>query len=383
MSDIRMMKSPPADDGWNDAANEAGERMIRGTILRFADWRWTAGKERTEIEIGTRLVALATAAMWVRWEDGKPVEHRVRQPGQRLPERDELGHDDEDEWEVGPDGEPQDPWQNTRLVYLVDPETAEAFTFSTSSYGGRGAVNDSRRSDRAHAHGPSRRGADRRAAGGEMPTKYGRKSKPLFKVVGWKSADGDKPAPVEREISAVAARREIKRHEISTTRFRFDRGDAMLEPDRDQLEIFVEALFRHAGGQGFVSAARVLRGRRRQAVPDHADKPGRRLAVSDRRRRGRCPPRRQLPAAGRVLPAARDVSQQQRRRREGHRRRARALGRVRRRSAGGTRTARADPRPGDCRSFAAVASGPIRRPASKPTSCICIGAWPSRQPARR
>ena len=44
----------------------------------------------------------------------------------------------------------------------------------------------------------------------EMPTKYGPKSKPLFKVVGWKSADTDKPAPIERQISAGAARREIK-----------------------------------------------------------------------------------------------------------------------------------------------------------------------------
>ena len=210
-----MMKSPPADDGWNDAASEAGERMIRGTILRFADWRWTAGKERTEIETGTRLVALATAAMWVRWEDGKPAEYRVRQPGRRLPERDELGHDDQDEWEIGPDGKPQDPWQNTRLVYLVDPQTAEAFTFSTSSWGGRGAVTDlgDQIARMRTVHPDAVPIVELQAA--EMPTKHGRKSKPVFKIVGWKSADGDKPAPVERQISAGAtARREINRREL-------------------------------------------------------------------------------------------------------------------------------------------------------------------------
>jgi hypothetical protein len=42
--------------------------------------------------------------MWVRWKDGKPVEYRVRELGGRLPERDELGFDDEDKWEPGPDG---------------------------------------------------------------------------------------------------------------------------------------------------------------------------------------------------------------------------------------------------------------------------------------
>jgi hypothetical protein len=138
----RAALTPVTDDGWSDAANEAAERTIRGTLLKFADWRWTAGKEAAPLKDGTRLVALATAAMWVRWEDGKPVEYRVREPGKRLPYRGELSHLDESEWEEGPNGEPIDPWRNTRLVYLVDPQTAEAFTFSTSSWGGRGAVCD-------------------------------------------------------------------------------------------------------------------------------------------------------------------------------------------------------------------------------------------------
>ena len=37
----------PADDGWDDAAGEASERTIRGHLLKFADWRWTLGKEAT------------------------------------------------------------------------------------------------------------------------------------------------------------------------------------------------------------------------------------------------------------------------------------------------------------------------------------------------
>ena len=87
----------------------------------------------------------------------------MREPGKRLPDRDELGFLDEDAWE-GPGGERQDPWQNTRLVYFVDPETADAFTFSTSSWGGRSAVADLGDAI-AHALGAPRRRADRRAAG--------------------------------------------------------------------------------------------------------------------------------------------------------------------------------------------------------------------------
>lgn len=199
----KALTTPAGNDGWGDAAAEASERTIRGTLLKFADWRWTAGKEATAVESGTKLVALATTAGWVRWEGGKPAEHRMRAPGRRLPDRDELGYDDESAWAEGPGGgEPKDPWQNTRWVYLVDPQTAEAFTFTTSSWGGRGAVTDlgDQIARMRTVHPDAVPIVALQAA--EMPTKYGRKSKPVFKVVGWKSADSDKPAPVERQISA-------------------------------------------------------------------------------------------------------------------------------------------------------------------------------------
>ena len=187
----------PADDGWGDVAAEANERMIKGALLKFADWRWTTGKEATQLKDGTSLVALATVAMWVRWEDGKPVEQLVRRPGERLIERDQLSHTNERDWPIGPGNEPQDPWQNTRLVYLVDETTAEAYTFSTSSYGGRGAVislgDQIARMRSAHANAMPI--VELRSA--EMPTKHGKKSKPVFKVVGWKNASGPRAEPAQ------------------------------------------------------------------------------------------------------------------------------------------------------------------------------------------
>jgi hypothetical protein len=205
----------PADDGWGDAAAEGAERMIKGRILKFADWRWTAGKEAEEVASGTKLVAMATSAAWIRWEEKRPVEYRIRQPGQRLPERKELGYDDETKWEQNPSGEPQDPWCNTRAVYLVDPETLEAFTFSTSSFGGRQAVIDlgDQIARMRTVHSDAVPIVALQAA--EMPTKFGRKSKPVFKVMGWKTAnagaaieDGGKSkpavtrtAPIERQLS--------------------------------------------------------------------------------------------------------------------------------------------------------------------------------------
>jgi hypothetical protein len=213
-----LMQQQPAavaaNDGWGDAAAEASERMIRGTLLKFADWRWTTGKEATPIADGTKLVALATVAMWVRWEDKKPAEYRMRESGRRLPDREELGHNDESQWDKDLSGEPQDPWRNTRLVYLVNPSTAAAFTFSTSSWGGRGAVVDlgDQISRMRSVHADAVPIVELHAA--EMPTKYGRKSRPVFKIVEWKTADAGEPAPAERQITAQEAKQTIDHHDM-------------------------------------------------------------------------------------------------------------------------------------------------------------------------
>ena len=126
--------------------------------------------------------------MWVRWEDGRPVEHIVRRPGERLARAGKTQPHRREEWQTGPDKEPKDPWPNTRLVYLVDPDTAEAFTFSTSSWGGRGAVIEL--GDQiARMRAPPRRRADRRIARGGDANQIRQKSKPVFKIVGWKNAN--------------------------------------------------------------------------------------------------------------------------------------------------------------------------------------------------
>jgi hypothetical protein len=194
-----------AGDGWGDAAKEANARLIKGTLLKFADWRWTTGKEGAPVPEGTQLTALATLAAWVLWQGGKPVEDEtiVRQPGGELPDRDTLGFTDQAEWEKGPRGEPKDPWANTRFVYLVNPNTAEAFTFSTSSIGGKRAVSElgDQIKRMREVYPDATPIVELRWA--DMPTKHGKKSRPVFKVVGWEGVveEEAKPAPAARRLT--------------------------------------------------------------------------------------------------------------------------------------------------------------------------------------
>lgn len=176
-------------DGWDDAAKDRQKTVIRGAILKFADWRWTYGQEGTVLKDGTRLLATGTAHGWVKWVDGKPDTYRMRVPGEQLPEREELGDMNPGEWEPGFDDAPKDPWQETRFVYLLG-ENAEAYTFTTSSWGGRTAVIDL--GDQIARMRFAKKGAipiiELHAA--EMKTRFGKKSKPVLKVVDWRAPDG-------------------------------------------------------------------------------------------------------------------------------------------------------------------------------------------------
>jgi hypothetical protein len=88
------------------------------------------------------------------------------------------------------------------------------YTFSTSSWGGRNAVSDlgDQIARMRSVHADAVPLVELRAA--EMPTKFGKKSKPVFKVVGWKTADQES-VPAGRQITAQQAKREVDEAEMS------------------------------------------------------------------------------------------------------------------------------------------------------------------------
>ncbi|CUU15689.1 hypothetical protein ACT4MK_32070 [Bradyrhizobium barranii] len=173
------------DDGWNSPIDDEGAgRQIQGTLLRFDDKQWFAGKEKAAIPNGSCYIALSIRTGWKRWENGKVVDFVTEIDG-HYPNRHELGYTDESKWECGPDDKPTDPLQNSREVLLIDPHTCTAYTFCTASAGGRSAVDDLKNAVRNA----------RRLRPGVVPllslewqvmrTKYGMRSKPYFKIVDW------------------------------------------------------------------------------------------------------------------------------------------------------------------------------------------------------
>jgi hypothetical protein len=197
-----MQTYTPVDDGWNSPIDDDGAgRQIQGTLLRYDDKQWFAGKERTVIPNGSRYIALGIKKGWKRWENGKVVDFVTEIDG-HYPKRHELGYTDESKWECGPDDEPADPLQNSREVLLMDPHTCTACTFCTASAGGRSAVDDLKNAVRNA----------RRLRPGVvplvslewqvMPTKHGMKSKPYLKIVDW-SVPGAEVAAIAHDSSAM------------------------------------------------------------------------------------------------------------------------------------------------------------------------------------
>jgi hypothetical protein len=161
--------------------------MIKGALLKFADdGKWYLAKEMSSME-GARLIPAYTKAAWVKWSDGKPVECIMRQVGQRLPDRDELGDLDIGYWETSPDGQPKDCWQNTRFVYFLHPTSyGPPYTFYTSSWDGRMSLSDlALQIIRARHIRPGALPVVELCAA-PFPTKLDGKSKPVFKIVTWR-----------------------------------------------------------------------------------------------------------------------------------------------------------------------------------------------------
>jgi hypothetical protein len=130
-------------DPFEAYANAVSPRSIVGELLKFSKGDFIAGEDGRDIKAGTVFTANLDELMagYIKWENAKPVEHRMVRvaDGVTPPTRSTLGDTDESKWEKDDRGEPRDPWQFTNYLPLMSTE-GDLFTFVTSSRGGIGAV---------------------------------------------------------------------------------------------------------------------------------------------------------------------------------------------------------------------------------------------------
>jgi hypothetical protein len=181
------------------AAAASPQRALVGERLRFSKGRYLIGAGDTaELAAGTVLDCLDTTILWIKFIDGKVVDQRIGYP---VAAREELDDQDEADWPTGFDGKPADPWVLQQLLYLVDARTGAEYTFTTSSWGGRAAVDrlvhQVATKQRTH---PDAMPTIKLEIGYKKSVKYGAIPAPVFTVISWSGERGDKVVPLSREL---------------------------------------------------------------------------------------------------------------------------------------------------------------------------------------
>jgi hypothetical protein len=187
--------TPATTNFYEQYGTAATQRRIVGSLLKFNKFgEYRAGQEERPIPHGTELVAYmgSLSVGYIRWEDNQPVDYAMGLVGNGFipPKRSELGHHDQSLWETFDDGRPRDPWQFSNSLILVEPQTEELFTFSTSSKGGLGAVGELAKTYGKHMRTDPDKGPLIKLECGSYQHSnraYGEIRYPILKVTGWVS----------------------------------------------------------------------------------------------------------------------------------------------------------------------------------------------------
>lgn len=181
-----VSNKPPAaiTDGWDAAASDSAASPMKGASIKFDAGAYFIGREKTLIQPEKQFVAMDVREGWMFLKKDTPAEYCMRAIGGPKPPRPDS-FNNQDEWPPGLDGQPADPWKYSKFLYLLDPATAEMFTFTSNTTGGRIGLSDL--TSQIQLMRSTRAGAVPiiELQSRQMKTKFGMKPRPFFAVVGW------------------------------------------------------------------------------------------------------------------------------------------------------------------------------------------------------
>ena len=151
-NDITKKDEPTVIDnfaGWTDEVEgydqpqNAG--IIQGNLIKFTNEATWVLRDGNELPANLELIVVDVARIVQKWRDQQPVETIILEPHQKFPDIEEMNEKvPRKEWIEGPDGKPRGPYQAQHVVYLLDPNSMDKYTFPTGTTGGRIAVSELR-----------------------------------------------------------------------------------------------------------------------------------------------------------------------------------------------------------------------------------------------
>ena len=192
-----------------------GGAVIQGTIVKFSnEGKWITG-DGDEMSPDHELVTVDVARIVQKWINQKPEETIFVAPGEKFPDVAEMNEKaPRSEWRENLNGEMVGPWQKQVVLYLVDLQTLDKFTYPTSTTGGSIAIHEL--CDKVKWM--RRRRPDANAvvtlSDVHMNTRFGGRQRPHFKIVRWIGFDGEgalsTPKPLALEGGAAPLVHEVK-----------------------------------------------------------------------------------------------------------------------------------------------------------------------------
>ena len=203
---------PPLDGFWafedaTEGDDSPANRLIQGQLVKFTNEATWVARNGEELSRTLELVAVNVARVVQKWKDEQPTETIILEPGQKFPDLEKFNDAvPKSEWREGPDGKLRGPWQAQYLVYLLNAETVDRYTYVTATTGGGIAVRDL--VDRTRWMRKFR-GANVYAvvtlSDTFMPTRYGGRQRPQFLVKRWaRLSDGGTMLPATEQPTLAA-----------------------------------------------------------------------------------------------------------------------------------------------------------------------------------
>lgn len=191
------------DDGLSGSITSGGH-LNKGAYLKWTDLGGCIDRDGLTPPPGLLVLAVDTALQ--KWKDNKPEVIRDKP----LPDPEQLNAAiPKNEWEKGIDGQLRKPWAHIVVVYFVNPNTGEIYTYTAPTTGAHIAFDALReavmtmRALRGQRVMPVVNLSDR-----SMKTNFGMRKRPHFEIIGWKAPGGEGapvlPKPTPPQLSGPA-----------------------------------------------------------------------------------------------------------------------------------------------------------------------------------
>jgi hypothetical protein len=183
----------PAVDGFDDDwAQDDFVRVIQGEKWSFTNEGTWVNADEQEIPRNREVVVVDIARVLQKWIDKTPVETRFLASGEHV-DIDQLNDAcPKSEFREDLNGRLKGPWQVQHVVYMVDMETMQKFTYPTSTTGGTIAIGDVKDAVRSMRRfkGPGIYPVVSPATK-HMNTRFGGRQRPHFVIKRWISFGPD------------------------------------------------------------------------------------------------------------------------------------------------------------------------------------------------